>query len=68
MKKNIKVFFKTVYITSTVIICVLIGIIGSFKAYESIRLIGFGEYRSAVEYKDGVLSFFDFEINIMENS
>ena len=44
--------------------CFFIGIYGSFKAYENIRRIGFGEYRSAIEYSDGNLKIFDLEINI----
>ncbi len=64
MNKNFKLFFKSFYVTSIVITCVLIAVLGSFKAYENIRLIGFGEYRNAVEYENGKLSIFDFEINI----
>jgi hypothetical protein len=38
--------------------------LGISKAYENIRLIGFGEYRKAIEIEDGKLLFFDFEINL----
>ncbi len=66
--KKIKIFLKTVYISSTLLLCLFIGVFGSFKAYEGIRQIGFGEYCSAVEYKDGNLKIFDFEIPLIKNS
>lgn len=37
---------------------------GISKAYEQIRLIGFGEERKAIELKDGELLFFDFKLRI----
>ena len=40
----------------------MIGILGISKAYEGIRLIGFGEYRSAVEIDDGSIRIFDFTL------
>ena len=57
-----KLYFKTVYISSVVIFCLLFGFIGIAKAYENIRLVGFGEYRSAIEIEDGKLKIFDMEI------
>jgi len=44
--------------------CLIFAISGITKAYESIRLIGFGEYRSAIEYENGKIKFFDFEFEI----
>ncbi len=64
IKKQIKLFFRSAYITATVLLCLFIGIYGSFKAYENIRLVGFGEYRSAIEYKDGILKIFDISIEL----
>ncbi len=57
-----KLYFKTLYISSVVIFCLLFGFIGIAKAYENIRLVGFGEYRSAIEIEDGKLKIFDMEI------
>lgn len=57
-----KLYFKTLYISSVVIFCLLFGSIGIAKAYENIRLVGFGEYRSAIEIEDGKLKIFDMEI------
>ena len=62
MRERVKLFLRTVYISSVIVFCVLLGLLGTAKAYENIRLIGFGEYRSAIELKDGKFSFFDFSI------
>ncbi len=59
-KRQQTLFFRTVYITSVILFCLFIAFYGIAKAYENIRLIGFGEYRSAVELGDGEFSFFDF--------
>ena len=65
MKRQTKIFFRTVKLTSVILTCVLIGFFGITKSYENIRRIGFGEYRKAIEFKDGTLKFFDFEIDIV---
>lgn len=57
-------FFKTVYLTAVIILCLAFGITGIMKAYENIRRISFGEYRNAVEIRDGKFFFFDFEAEI----
>lgn len=57
-----KLYFKTLYISSVLIFCLLFGFIGIAKAYENIRLVGFGEYRNAIEIEDGKLKIFDMEI------
>ncbi len=64
IKRQIKLFFRSAYITATVLLCLFIGLYGSFKAYENIRLVGFGEYRSAIEYEDGTLKIFDISIEL----
>lgn len=60
--RKIKVFLRTVYLTSVIIICLFVGIFGICKAYEGIRLVGFGEYRRAVEMDGEKIVFFDYEI------
>ena len=65
MKRETKIFFRTVKLTSVVLICVLIGFFGITEAYENIRKIGFGEYRKAIEIENGTLKFFDFEIDLL---
>jgi len=59
--KNFKIFLRSFYITSVITICLIIAVLGSAKAYENIRRIGFGEYRNAVEIKGGNFKFFDME-------
>lgn len=64
MKKQTKVFLRTFCISSVILSCLIFGFIGVSKAYENIRLIGFGEYRTAIEYEEGKLKFFDFEVTL----
>ena len=40
----------------------ILGILGITKAYEGIRLIGFGEYRSAIQIDEGGIKIFDFNL------
>ncbi len=62
MKKNTKIFWRTVKYTSVWILAFAILIYGISESYLQIRRIGFGEYKNAVQYKDGVLTVLDFEI------
>ena len=62
MKKNTRIFFRSFYISAMVAFCLLLGILGITKAYEGIRLIGFGEYRSAIEIDEGGIKIFDFNL------
>lgn len=38
------------------------GTLGICKAYESIRFIGFGEYKNAIEISKEKIKILDFEI------
>ena len=62
MKKNTRIFIRTVRITSLILFCLVIGIWGAASSYKGIRKIGFGEERQAIEIEDGTLRLFDFEI------
>lgn len=62
MKQSTKLFLRSFLISSVVAFCLLFGILGIIKAYEGIRLIGFGEYRSAVEVDNGDIKIFDFTL------
>lgn len=62
MKRNFKIFLRTVVVTSTIIFCLSFGIIGTIKAYEGTRLIGYGEYRPAIQFSKDGFKFFDFEV------
>ena len=64
MKRNGKLFLKSFYLSSVIVFCLIFGILGTVKAYEQTRLIGFGEYRKVIEFEDGVFRFFDVEIDI----
>lgn len=62
MKRKTRLFLRSWYLSSVILLCLLFGTLGMMKAYEGIRLIGFGEYRSAIEYSDGIFKFFDFTL------
>lgn len=64
MKKETKIFIRTVKYTSLILFCLITCFLGMAKSYENIRKIGFGEYRKAVEIEDGKILFFDFQINL----
>lgn len=64
MRKQTKVFLRAFCISSVILSCLIFGFWGISKAYENIRLIGFGEYRTAIDYEDGKLKIFDFEVNV----
>ena len=64
MKRETKIFIRTVKYTSLILFCLIIGFYGMAKSYENIRKIGFGEYRKAVEIEDGKLNFFDYQIKL----
>ena len=60
--KNFKIFLRSFYITAVIMVCFIIAVIGSIKAYESIRQVGFGDNRNAIYFSDGCFHFFDFTI------
>ena len=59
--QNSKVFLRTVYITSVILLCLFLGFYGAFKAYENMRQIAFGEYRNAVEITQDEIKIFDYK-------
>lgn len=61
-----KAFFKSFYISAVILLCLFIGFCGTAEAYENMRLIGFGEYKKAVEIDGNVLRILDFEIEIFK--
>ena len=56
-----KLFFKSFYLSLVIAACIFIFCFGIGKTYENIRLIGFGEYRDAVEITDASIRILDFE-------
>lgn len=57
-----KIFLRTIYMTSVLLLCLFLGFYGIFKAYENIRLVAFGEYRNAVEITEEEVKILDYEI------
>ena len=64
MKRNVKIFFKSFYLSFTVVLCLFMAVCGAAKIYETARLIGFGEYKKAVEIDNGHIRILDFEFDI----
>lgn len=62
--KKMKTFLKSFYISFVAALCLFIGVYGAARVYETARLIGFGEYKKAVEIEGNVLRILDFEIEI----
>ena len=62
--KIMKTFLKSFYISFVAALCLFIGVYGAARVYENARLIGFGEYKKAVEIEGNVLRILDFEIEI----
>lgn len=60
MKRNTKLFLRSFQISFVVFFCFFIGFYGITKAYEGIRLIGFGEYCRAIEITGEGIKIFDF--------
>lgn len=61
-KKQLKVFWRTFRISSIIMFCLIFGFFGAAKAYENTVRIGFGIYRSAVEWNDDGLRIFDYYV------
>lgn len=57
-----KDFIRKMTLSAVVTLCIIFGLFGMCKAYEGIRQIGFGEYRNAIEFEDGKVKIFDYEI------
>ena len=63
MKESTKIFIRTVKLTSVWLVCFIIIIFGICESYTQLRRIGFGEYKNAVEYNNGVFRILDFLID-----
>lgn len=61
-----KEFIRKMYISAVISSCILFGFCAVCVAYQNIRQVGFGEYRKAIEYKDGTLRFFDYKKEFKE--
>ena len=59
-----KLFFKSFYLSLVIAVCFLFFCFGIGKTYENIRLIGFGEYKEAVEITSTSIRILDFEYEL----
>ena len=64
MKRHTKTYFRTLYLSLIIMLCLSFGWIGISKAYENTVKIAFGEERKAIEFKNGKLYILDFVIEI----
>lgn len=64
MKKHIKTYFRTLYLTLVVIMCLMFGWVGVSAAYENTVQVAYGEYKSAIEITQEKIRILDFEIEI----
>lgn len=62
MKRSTRLFLKSWYLSSVILFCLVLGVLGIIKAYEGIRLVGFGEYRNAIEINNDEIKIFDFNL------
>ena len=61
-KSKLKVFFRTVGISSVIAFCLIFGFMAAAKAYENTVRIGYGVYKQAVDWDENGLRIFDFII------
>ncbi|MBQ9965941.1 MAG: hypothetical protein IJP22_04355 [Clostridia bacterium] len=64
MKRQKRIFFRTLYISLVVAFCLIFGFLSAAKAYENTKMIGFGENKKAIEKNDGFLYIFDFKVSL----
>lgn len=62
MKENKKSFFRAFFMTSVIILCLIVACSGIALAYENTRSIGFGENKKAFETGEGFVRILDFVI------
>ncbi|MBQ6718411.1 MAG: hypothetical protein IJN22_05890 [Clostridia bacterium] len=62
MKRQIKTYFRTFYISLIIMLCLSLGWIGISTAYENTVQVAYGEYRQAIEISDEQIRILDFVI------
>ncbi len=62
MKRNTKTYFRTLYITLVILLCLSLGWIGVSTAYENIVRVAYGEYKKAIEINEDTIRILDFVI------
>ena len=59
-----KNFLRKMYISAVISACILFGAAAVCISYQKMRLIGYGEYRKAIEITENSIKIFDYEIDI----
>ncbi len=62
MNHHTKTYFRTLYITLVIMLCLSLGWIGISTAYENTVRIAFGEYKKAIEINSDTIRILDFVI------
>ncbi len=62
MRHHTKTYFRTLYITLVIMLCLSLGWIGISTAYENTVRIAFGEYKKAIEINSDTIRILDFVI------
>lgn len=62
MKRQTKTYFRTLYITLVILLCLSLGWIGISTAYENIVSVAYGEYKKAIEISEDTIRILDFLI------
>ncbi|MBE6728475.1 MAG: hypothetical protein E7562_07500 [Ruminococcaceae bacterium] len=61
-KRKYHPFWRSFYVTSVIIFCLIIGITGAASAYENTLKIGFGQEKSAFQITENGIRIFDFTL------
>ncbi len=62
MKKETKTYFRSLYISLIIILCVCLGWIGISTAWENTIQVARGEYKKAIEINGETIRILDFVI------
>lgn len=62
MRHHTKTYFRTLYITLVIMLCLSLGWIGISTAYGNTVQIAFGEYKKAIEINGDTIRILDFVI------
>ena len=62
MKRHTKTYFRTLYITLVIMLCISLGWIGVSAAYENTVRVAYGEYKKAIEINEDTIRILDFVI------
>lgn len=65
-KENIRIFLRSAAVTSVVLGCISLVILGTFKSFEEIQRISFGKEQTAVSITKEGIRILDFEISFKD--